>query len=81
MKRILRKRGFLLIVLLSTGLIHAATRDKQLDELQQLRQVLPPCRAFDQWLETFDYLPPDFDTLPAVPYPQDLMRCSRPARC
>jgi pimeloyl-ACP methyl ester carboxylesterase len=72
MKRILRKRWFILSVLLSIGTIHAATKEKQLDELQQLRQVLPACRLFDQWWENFGYLPPDFDTLPAVPYPQDL---------
>jgi hypothetical protein len=27
----------------------------------------------DQWLGTFHCLPPDFDKLPAVPYPQDLL--------
>ena len=73
MKPVTRQRLFAVFVLLFTGLVHAATQDKRLGELQQLRQVLPPCRDFDQWLETFHCLPPDFDKLPAVPYPQDLL--------
>jgi hypothetical protein len=73
MKPTTRTRLCALIVVLLTGPIHAATPDKQLEELQQLRQVLPPCRDFDQWLETFGSLPPDFATLPAIPYPLDLL--------
>src|SRR6266568_3833342 len=73
MKPLTRKRLYALIVALFTSLIHAATQDKQLEELQQLRQVLPPCRDFDQWLQAFGSLPPDFNTLPAIPYPPDLL--------
>src|SRR5271157_3877506 len=73
MKPLTRKRLCALIVVLFTGLIHGATQDKQLEELQQLRQVLPPCRDFDQWLETSGSLPPDFNILPAIPYPPDLL--------
>jgi len=76
MKPLTRKGLFAVIVLLLTGLIHAASQDKQLEELQQLRQVLPPCGAFDQWLETYGSLPPDFDTLSAIPYPPDLLNVS-----
>ena len=60
-------------VLWLSGLCRAAAGDKQHDELEQLRQVLPACRAFDQWLEASGCLPPDFEALPAVPYPQDLL--------
>lgn len=50
---------------------HAA--DKPEEDLRQLRQVLPSCPLFDRWIESFDYRPPNFDRLPAVPYPQDLL--------
>src|SRR5690242_11962118 len=71
---------FIVAVLLFIGPLRAAIADKQLEELQQLRQVLPPCRGFDQWLETFACLPPDFDTLPMLPYPQDLLSITENGR-
>jgi dienelactone hydrolase len=51
----------------------AVAADKQQEELAQLRKVLPASLAFDRWLATFGYLPPDFDALPAAAYPQDLL--------
>ena len=73
----LRKTLTLAIALFLPALVYAQSRDKQLAELQQLRQILPASRVFDQWLETFGYLPPDFDALPSVPYPQDLLTATR----
>ena len=74
MTPIAARRWFGAILLMLPCLIHAAAQDQRLAELRELRQVLRPSRAFDQWLETSGSLPPDFDTLPAVPYPQDLLR-------
>ncbi len=54
----------LALVLAISGLACAAAEDKQRAELEQLQRVLPRCPAFDQWLEKFGYLPPDFDELP-----------------
>ena len=68
-----RIRFLAALALVMSGLIQAAAPDKPLEELQQLRRVLPPCSAFDRWLEEFGCLPPDFDTLRAVPYPQELL--------
>lgn len=73
MKPISRKVSVVVTMLWSAGLLCGAAATKPVEELQQLRQVLPSSGAFDQWLETFGYLPPDFDSLPAVPYPQDLL--------
>ena len=67
----------LLLGLLLPALAVGASRDKQLAELEQLRHVLPPSPAFDQWLDTFGYLPPDFDALPSQPYPQNLLVTTR----
>jgi len=61
------------LALILIGLGRVAAGDKQRDELEQLRQALPACGAFEQWLVDFGYLPPDFDALPAFPYPQDLL--------
>jgi len=72
MKPMTRKGLLPVLAFVLTSVISPAG-EKRLDELQQLRQVLPPCPVFDQWLNTFGYLPPDFDKLPAVPYPQDLL--------
>ncbi len=55
----------------------ADAQDKQRAELQQLKQLLPPSPAFDRWLDKFGCLPPDFDALPSVPYPQDIMTLVR----
>jgi dienelactone hydrolase len=73
MKPIVIKRLFAWFMVLSIGLLRAGAADKLQDELQQLRQVLPACSVFDQWLKAFGYLPPDYDALPTVPYPQDLL--------
>jgi dienelactone hydrolase len=65
-----------LLAMLVLGLAahaHADEADKVRAELEQLRQVLPSSGAFDGWLESFSYLPPDFNALPTVPYPQDLL--------
>jgi len=66
-------RAATIAVILLIGNLGAATPEKQLEELQQLRHVLPSCPAFDQWLHTFASLPPDFDGLATDPYPQDLL--------
>jgi dienelactone hydrolase len=73
MKLIAGKPWLPVLALLLIGSGRATAGGQQRDELGQLRQVLPPCRAFDQWLETYGYSPPEFDALPAVPYPQDLL--------
>ncbi len=74
----LHKKSFLaVLVLLLPALASGGPHSKQVAELQQLRRVLPPSKAFDQWLKTFGYLPPDFDALPSVPYPQDLLTVTR----
>ena len=65
-----------LLVLLPT-IAGAAGQDQQRAELMRLQQILPPSPAFDQWLETFGYLPPDFESLPTTPYPQDLLTVKR----
>jgi dienelactone hydrolase len=62
-----------LAALISVYPARAAAPNKEIEELQQLRQVLPPCPAFEQWLEHFRDLPPDFDSMPSEPYPQDLL--------
>lgn len=54
-----------LALLLSLATVLAGEKGKS--ELEQLRQVLPPCPTFDRWIESFGYLPPDFDALPAAP--------------
>jgi dienelactone hydrolase len=64
---------YVALELLLVGLSRGVASGQPPDELAQLRQVLPACPAFDQWLRTFGYLPPDFAALPAVPYPQDLL--------
>jgi len=77
MKPINRLTAFAGLALLLPAVIHAAPAAKPIQELQQLRQVLPPCPAFDKWLDEFGYLPPDFDALPAVPYPEDPLAATR----
>ena len=67
----------LLSAVLLPTVIQAASQDQQLARLRQLQSVLPPNPVFDQWLEKFGYLPPDFDSLPSVPYPQDLLTVVR----
>ena len=55
----------------------AALQEKERAELEQLKRLLPACEAFDRWLEKYGYLPPDYDALPAQPYPQDLLTMVR----
>ncbi len=61
------------VMILFFGLATLLAGEKERKELEQLRRVLPPCPTFDRWVETFGCLPPDFDALPDVPYPQDLL--------
>jgi dienelactone hydrolase len=67
----------LLLVLLFPGLVFAASNELQLAELKQLRSVLPRSEIFEQWLQKYGYLPPDFDTLLSAPYPEDLLTVTR----
>ena len=55
----------------------AALQEKERAELEQLKRLLPACEAFDRWLEKYGYLPPDYDVLPAQPYPQELLTMVR----
>jgi dienelactone hydrolase len=55
----------------------AETQERQVEELKQLRSVLPQNKAFDDWLQKFGYWPPDFDALPSVPEPQNLVTVLR----
>lgn len=74
----MKPSSFLLALFLSAPFSSvAAASERQAAELRQIREVLPASPAFDRWLEKFGYLPPDFENLPAVPYPQDLLTTSR----
>ena len=73
----MRKNLMALMLAALPALGQAAGTERQLAELQQLREVLPASRPFDQWLEQFGELPPDFTTLPKTPYPQDLLTVTR----
>ncbi|MGE5611313.1 MAG: dienelactone hydrolase family protein [Bacillota bacterium] len=56
---------------------HSLAQERQQAELKTLKAMLPPSQAFDVWLEKTRYLPPDFDALPTIPYPQDLLTVMR----
>lgn len=49
------------------------SREKRLAELARLRRQLPPCPLFERWLTETGELPPDFDTMPVSPWPQELL--------
>lgn len=70
----------LLAVLALASVRATGAADQPQSVLEQLRQVLPPSPAFDQWLDKFGYQPPDFDSLPSSPYPQDLLTVTREGR-
>ena len=67
----------LLSAVLLPTVIQAASQDQQLARLRQLQSVLPPNPVFEKWLEKFGHLPPDFDSLPSAPYPQDPLTVTR----
>jgi hypothetical protein len=69
---------FIVWMCLSLALrVGADTKEHQRAELAQLKRLLPASAAFDRWLDKYGFLPPDFDALPTLPYPQDLLSMVR----